>query len=246
MALTVNRAHFEANDVPAMECWLLDHGAEQSIDGRQILQVVRTCAPLLLHDGDGVGHAGQRLKGDQAMLRTKKPAPLTREQFEALPTMEQRKVIAADIVAAIDAGWMHGSVLCRVIDTVLLDVDTADEAVEAMASCHVCGIGAPMIAAARRVDRLFGEPYNLYATEYARSYLQRWFPASALAAVEATYEEDGDYVKSLRLAAGFSKRETVAVTEFKTQHAYGTPRLRAIWQNVLESEDGLFHLPAVT
>lgn len=190
-----------------------------------------------------------------------------REPFLALPVAEQRRRIAADILAAIEAGNMEGSVSCQMWQPKWCDNTVAnlqappDEAVSF--PCFVCGIGAPMVAAGRLADRMgeYMSSISYYETGTFQ-YLYRWFAPNQLRMIEAAYEyvncSDGriDHARNVWRGGGAGGHASLSVgipwhdaeealRSFSARHAYGTPRLKAIWRRVLESETGEFTLPEV-
>lgn len=174
------------------------------------------------------------------------PEPLTREQFEALPIVDQRKVLARDIVAGIDAGRLRGNVTTRLFSTLARGAflgdgyRSAEHAVVSVKRCWVCGVGAPMVVAARRVDALsehMEHPTELNACiGAARDYLAPWFPDDMLQLLEAAYEKQAPF--------GFDRDAAMdaRLEHFRSLHPYGTPRLRAIWQQVADDPEGMFRL----
>lgn len=181
-----------------------------------------------------------------------------REAFLALPLAEQRRRIAADILAAVEAGTMEGSVSCMMWQSkhangLLVPPDEA-----AAFPCFVCGIGAPVVAAGRLADRM-GEymPSISYYETGTFHYLYQWFAPEQLRLIEAAYEYEawagrveharavwtGERAGGHDLSVGISWHD--GEKGLRSFHAYGTPRLKAIWRRVLESETGEFTLPEV-
>lgn len=169
------------------------------------------------------------------------PARMSREEFEALSPPEQRRAVARDVLAQLEAGtYTAAHLLYAQVD---LREEIADKIEQELGhransgACFVCGVGSVFMS-----TMLMSNP-TLTVAEVAkadaglsgreeREKVRSTFGQKQLALIETAYEAGNSYGSCSRY--GLGDYMAGRADNFCKDKERGRPRLEAIMQNIVK------------